>query len=169
MSRPGLFPPPDLHHFNAAQGWLELGNFAEARHELEQISAQRASHPDVLELQWALCAHEKNWEEARKTAEQLVACAPERGSGWIDHAYSLHELKRTEEALEKLQSVVTKFPKISTIPYNLACYTCQLGRLDEARAWLAQAMRVGQRKQIVELALADLDLEPLWAELKGAI
>jgi hypothetical protein len=27
----------------------------------------------------------------------------------------------------------------ATIRYNLACYECQLGRLDQARAWLERA------------------------------
>ena len=33
--------PVDLHHLRAAEGWLELGNVAEAREELDNISTNR--------------------------------------------------------------------------------------------------------------------------------
>jgi len=36
--------------FKAAQGWLELGNLAEASAELERLEPQLRTHPDVLEL-----------------------------------------------------------------------------------------------------------------------
>lgn len=157
---------PSLHHLNAAQGWLELGNLVEARSELDSIPAEWQSHPDVLGLRWDLLAYEKNWKAALELAERLVAQVPERCSGWIHRSFSLHELKRTQEALDKLQPALAKFPKVSTIPYNLACYTCQLGRLGDAREWLAVAARVGEKKQILAMAATDPDLEPLWPGLK---
>ena len=157
--------PPALHNFRAAQGWLELGNPTEAALELAQIEEAWQSHPDVLELRWDLLSDEKKWAAALATAEQLVAAAPERCSGWIHRSFSLHELKRTQEALDLLQPALGQFPKVSTVPYNLACYTCQLGRLDDARAWLAQAQRLGGRERILAMARQDSDLAPLWAEL----
>ena len=45
--------PPDTHCFSAAIGWLELGNLAEAKAELAQISPAQQEHPDVLEARWA--------------------------------------------------------------------------------------------------------------------
>ncbi len=157
---------PDIHHRNAAQGWLELGNPTEALAELERITAENQEHPDVLETRWSILAHQKRWEEALVTAERLVAKAPDRCSGWINQSYSLHELRRTAEARTRLLPVARKFPKVETIPYNLACYYCQLGELEEARTWLAKAKRVGGARRITDMALADRDLEPLWPELR---
>ncbi|MBI5388122.1 MAG: tetratricopeptide repeat protein [Verrucomicrobia bacterium] len=162
----GLFPP-DLHHFNAAQGWLELGNAGEASRELERVSAENQSHPDVLELRWELLALEKRWAEAADVADKLVRVAPARCSGWIHRSYALHELGRTREAWDKLLPAATDFPKVSTVPYNLACYACQLGHLDEAREWLATARRAGDAKHITEMARKDRDLEALWGEMGG--
>jgi predicted Zn-dependent protease len=156
---------PDLHQLNAAVGWLELGNPGEARRELDEVSTLMQSHPDVLEVRWRLHARERSWEPALAVAEQLVAEAPERCSGWIDLSYSLHELKRTAEAREKLLPVAGRFPEVSTIPYNLACYECQLGQLDQARHWLKLGMKLGGTKEILAMALKDSDLEPLWPEL----
>ena len=54
------------------------------------------------------------------------------------------------------------------LPYNLACYECQLGRLEQAKVWLEQACKLGGRKQIKLMALQDPDLEPLWEEMRQA-
>ena len=48
--------PPNSHHLEAAQGWLELGNHEEANEELELIDAPLRSHPDVLEARWGIYA-----------------------------------------------------------------------------------------------------------------
>jgi Flp pilus assembly protein TadD len=156
----------DAHRLRAAEGWLELGNAAEAGRELDQIPAGEQSHPDVLEARWSVSAALRDWAAALAAAEQLVVKAPDRPSGWIDRSYSLHELNRSQEARDWLMPAVALFPKLETIPYNLACYECRLGRLAEARKWLAQALAVGRREEMVALASRDRDLEPLWPELK---
>jgi hypothetical protein len=58
-----------------------------------------------------------------------------------------------------------KFPLNPIIPYNLACYACQLGRLKNAWGWLEEAFEVGDSKALKLMALDDPDLEPLWAEI----
>src|SRR5215207_6698935 len=120
-------PQPDRFHAQAAVGWLELGSVMEARRELDAISPAHREHPDVLEAWWPILAQEKNWEAALASAEKLVAQAPERQSGWVQQSYALHELKRTREACGRLVQVVEKFRDVYVIPYNLACYQCQLG------------------------------------------
>jgi Flp pilus assembly protein TadD len=157
--------PPDSHYLNAATGWIELGNPAEAQHELERLSEEARRLPEVLEVQWNLHALARKWEAALRVAERLVAEAPESCSGWIDRSYSLHELKRTGEAREKLLPAAARFPQVSTIPYNLACYDCQLGDLAKARQWLALAMNLGRREVVLAMALKDPDLKPLWRDL----
>jgi Flp pilus assembly protein TadD len=157
---------PDSHHLRAAEGWLELGNAGEAGRELDRITARHQSHPDVLEARWSVCAAGRDWAGALTAAEKLVADAPGRCSGWIHRSYSLHELRRTQEARDQLLPAAARFPKVSIIPYNLACYDCQLGRLAEARQWLALAMTLGRREEIFAQALKDADLKPLWRELK---
>jgi predicted Zn-dependent protease len=157
--------PPDLHHVNAAQGWLELGDFAEARVELEQIAKELDSHPEVLELRWQICAKEKKWEECVEVAQALIKAAPKRPMGWIHRSYALHEMKRSQEAFDGLEAAADMFPDIWLIPYNLACYACTLGRPVEAREWLAEAFGLGDEREIKSMALKDPDLEPLRTEL----
>ena len=161
-----LLQPPDSFHIQAAQGWLELGSASEARMELEKVSSPFHGHVEVLKVQWGICAAEKQWEAALDAAARLVELEPDDPLGWVHHSYSLHELKRTQEARDNLLRVVDKFPISATMRYNLACYECQLGDLVEARKWLEKAFRIGNRDQMKRAALDDLDLKPLWQEIR---
>jgi hypothetical protein len=44
---------------------------------------------------------------------------------------------RTAEAQQKLRPAAEKFPDDWRIQYNMACYACQLGEIEEVRAFLA--------------------------------
>jgi TPR repeat protein len=90
---------------------------------------------------------------------------PQHPLGWVHRSYCLHELKRTEEARDNLLRVVDKFPDDPIMRYNLACYECQLGKLEQAKNWLTKACELGDPKKIKMMALADPDLEPLWKEI----
>ena len=56
-----------------------------------------------------------------------VMTRPENPWGPFHLAFSLHELKRTQEAYDTLIQVVDKFSNEHMMLYNLACYSCQLG------------------------------------------
>jgi predicted Zn-dependent protease len=159
--------PPDRHYVKAAEGWLQLGNAAEAKQELARVSPVYGRHPAVLNLSWQVYAQEKNWDRCLSLATALIEVAPDRPSGWIHRSYALHEMKRTQEAWDQLFPIKDRFPEDPTIPYNLACYACQLRQLDTARQWLKVAMRIGDLQRIIAMALADQDLSPLWPELSA--
>jgi len=162
--------PPDSHHASAAIGWLELGNHVEAGEELARIGAPFLDHPDVLEVRWAVCAAGKSWEAALCAAELLLAKAPDRVSAWIHRAYALRRVKMggLPLAWEALRPAFEKFPKESIVPFNLACYAAQSGRLEEAWEWLHKSMAAaGSVSKIKEMALADSDLQPLWDRIQG--
>ena len=161
--------PPDSHFLSSAEGWLELGLRAEATAELDLISPPYQRHPDVLEMRWALHAHARQWDAALDAARELVLAAPDRASGWLHQAYALRRAMEggLAQAREALKPAAKKFPKEPVIPFNLACYACQLGQLDEARGWVKRAMKVGGKESIKLMALADEDLKPLWQEIAG--
>jgi tetratricopeptide (TPR) repeat protein len=160
--------PPDTHYVLAAVGWLELGNPAEAKAELAQVSPAQQEHPDVLELRWSVLAEEKRWKEALQVAQALLRSAPERSSGWLHQAYALRRVPdgSLQKAWEALLPAFDKFPKELMIPFNLSCYACQMRQLDAARDWLQRAVKVGGKEKIQRMALSDPDLEPLWAEIQ---
>ena len=162
-----VIQPPDIHHLSAAVGWLELGNREEAKAELSQIAEKLGEHPDVLEVKWAIAAHEKNWPEALKLARTIVAKYPLRPSGWLHQAYAIRRVEGggLQPAWDALFAVAENFPDHAVIPYNLACYACQLGKLDEARRLLKVAIGLCGKGEIKKMALNDEDLKPLWAEI----
>jgi tetratricopeptide (TPR) repeat protein len=119
----------------------------------------------VLEALWPILVEERDWNAALASAEKLVSVAPHREIGWVQQSFALHELKRTAEAYERLVKVVEKFPGAYVIPYNLACYQCQLGNNEAALKWLRQAAKASDAKTIRAMGLKDPDLMPLRDDL----
>jgi tetratricopeptide (TPR) repeat protein len=160
--------PPDRFRLSAAEGWLELGNLAEAQTELEQISAPLQDHPDVLEVRWEWLAVQHRWQEALEAGRRLLELAPDRITAWLHHAYALRRAPEggLRAAWEALAPALEKFPKIETVSYNLACYACQLKQLDAARTLFQRAIAVGKKEHLKHIALNDRDLEPLWDEIR---
>ncbi len=159
--------PPDSFHLAAAQGWLELGNTAEAAFELDKIPAGLQRHFSVLDVRWMLLAEQREWAQALEIAGDMVQVCPDRPAGWLHQAYAARRApgRGLDAAARILQSVADRFPNHELIPFNLACYACQAQRLDEARAWLGRAFRVGGKEAMRTLALGDEDLKPLWPEI----
>jgi len=160
---------PDTHHVLAAVGWMELGNLAEAKAELDQVSAAQQEHPDVLEVRWSFAAQEGRWEDGLQFAQTLLRRAPDECNGWLHQAYALRRAPGggLQKAWDALLPAAEKFPKEPIIPFNLACYACQMGDLEKARQWLKRAERIGGKQKIRKMALGDSDLEPLWDEIRG--
>ena len=158
---------PDNLHLQAAQGWLELGNHLEADKELDEIAPELRGHPEVLEIRWLICAHAKMWDVCVDIAAAIIKLDPKRADAWIHRSFALHELKRTQEAFDQLLPVVKKFRKVWTIPYNLACYCAQLGRLKEGEQWFNKAMSIDE-PTVRRAAMNDPDLKPLWDSFGGS-
>jgi predicted Zn-dependent protease len=162
-------PPPNHHHFNAAVGWLELGNPTEAHDELARLDPIHHEHPEVLAVRWQIQAARHDWEAAIKTARTLTQVAADEAWGWVHLAFALHELKRTAEAWDTLHPIAVQFPQDFLIRYNLACYACQLGRTTIAWDWLQQAAAIAGRAAIRQMAQDDPDLAPLAPRLKDLL
>ena len=137
---------------DAAEGWLGLGSHVEAFQELERLSPEVQNLPEVLRVRYHVAAAAKNWEMAMELGAMLCATAPETAFGPIHLAYALHEMRRTNEAWSVLLPVANRFPKEHIIAYNLACYACQLGNLDDSRAWLQKAIALAGLETIQKMA-----------------
>ena len=161
-------PPPDSHRLSAATGWLELGCPEESLAELKAIRPENQRHPDVLEMRWELHADAHEWDAAAEAARTLVTLAPDRVTGWLHRAYAMRRCPAggLEEAMDALLPAADRFPMESLVPYNLSCYACQLGRPQEALAWLDRAFKVGTKAELKAMALDDVDLKPLWTNIQ---
>lgn len=150
-------------NLSAAVGWLELGLPQDALAELDQMPEEARELPDVLEVRWLILADLKQWDIALQISERLIAVAPESAASWLHHAYAVRRASSggLAAAFEVLAAVSDKFAE-PTIPYNLACYTCQLQRDSaETMRWFERALALGNPAELIEMALKDPDLEPV--------
>jgi Flp pilus assembly protein TadD len=164
----GTLPQPNNLYFDAAVGWMMLGNPCEAIAELDHLDPASRQAPDVLELEWTIHAKTSNWDRALTTARALLQIAPENPSGWIHQAYSLRRVAGggLSNAWNALLPAAKMFPRESIIPFNLACYAAQMNQPDEAWDWLKKAAAVGDKKHIRVMAETDPDLTSLKERLK---
>ncbi len=161
--------PPDTYYISSAEGWLILGNPVEALGELEQVSASVKLRPEYLELKWRVFADTQDWDAALELSESMVRDLPKHPGGYILRSYALRRSTHgsVEKATTSLLEAAAKFPTEPIIPYNLACYACQSGELDQARKFLRLALEIGDRKELLKMASMDGDLKSLWKELKS--
>jgi predicted Zn-dependent protease len=150
-----------VRQFQAAEGWLGLGDYASATHELDSLPAGLQQNPMVLQLRWDIFSTGKDWENALGVATTLTSLDPNEKHAWISRSFALHELKRTAEARENLLAVLDRFPKFALMRYNLACYECQLGDLDAACEHLRETFALPGGKQFRSTGMLDPDLAPL--------
>jgi hypothetical protein len=153
----------DVHHIQAAEGWLGLGNPAEAVLELEKIKAENREHPAVMVIRCSVHYAAKNWPLVFELANTLTSVAPGDPFGWLNRSHALHFMGRTQEAWDGLLPMAGKFKKLYAVPYDLACYAAVLGQLETAREWLEKAFSVTKEPAKLKLhAREDPDLKDLW-------
>ncbi len=153
-----------IHALRAALGWLELGVPREALDELDRLPDQAQDTAEVLDVRWIILANLKDWDAAVLVSSKLIAVAPNHASSWLNHAYALR--RATDggllAAFNVLARMASKFTDEPTIPYNLACYTCQLQRGGaETMAWFERALAIGNPAELIAMALKDSDLAPV--------
>ena len=155
--------PTDLRLFTAAHGYLELGMFLDAEAELDAIDPSVRRVPDVMAVRMEIYSRQKDWERMRGIAERLTRIDP-NDPGWVvSYAFATRRAESLQAARGILLAAIERHPREPVIPYNLACYECQLGNLKSATRYLEHAikMKPGMRA----MALDDPDLEPLWDSL----
>ena len=151
--------PATLRQLSYAEGYLTLGMKAEAAEALAEIGAEEREATPVLHLRAALLLEEAAWAGAAELLTRLCEREPALARHWIQRAYATRRHTGIDDARLILLRGLELHPREPTIYFNLACYEAQLGRLDEARAFLARACRLDE--DFVAMAKTDPDLEPL--------
>ena len=152
-------------HLQRADGYLDLSMVKEAREELDKIPELLRSHPGVGQIELRLAIASNRWPVAEKLARELCAAFPDEPGYWIQLAYAVRRASTIVHARKILLEIQPRFSSVAVIPFNLACYECQLGHADEAKKYLRSAIELDP--QCREMALEDPDLEILWSEIES--
>src|ERR1700761_4646226 len=110
----------------AAHGYTELSMFDDALAELDTLPPETAGYADVVELRAMILMQAKRWKAALEASRRLCLLQPSQTGGFVNVAFCLHELGRTEEAREILLGGPEALRAEPTFHYNLACYECVL-------------------------------------------
>ena len=134
--------PPDQQYWQAAIGYVELGMFQDANDQLEKIDPFNRAAPEVLAVRLAIYRGLKKWELMQQIAKCLREFQPDNVQWTISLAYATRRAYSIDIAMEILLNAEAKFPKEAAIPYNLACYYCQRGEIENAKRYLKQAFEI---------------------------
>jgi tetratricopeptide (TPR) repeat protein len=151
---------PDRQYWNAALGYVELGMFADAADELENIDPLLRASPEVLAVRVAIYHGLKKWDLLQVVAQRLAECEVQNIDWIISYAYATRRVESIEAAKRILLDAEPKFPKEAVIKYNLACYFCQEGDLKTSKEYLKRAFEIDPNWRLQ--ALEDEDLKELW-------
>lgn len=141
------------------RGYIDLSMLDEAWKTIEALAPDQQSTSHALEMKIIILLNQKKLEEALQLCIRLCADYPEHHAGFIQGAYCLHELNRTDEAQEHLQSGPASLRQEPVYFYNLCCYDLCLGKEESAMAWINRAFEMSPG--YADEALKDPDLEPI--------
>jgi tetratricopeptide (TPR) repeat protein len=156
-------PSPELlpifKHLNAAVGYLNLGMPQDASNELEDIEAKERARPEVLKVRLEICRALKQWEMMAEVSNHLRKIEPDEVGHSLNMAYATRRFKSEADAAEILSMALRRYYDDALVRYNLACYWCVMGRVEEAREMLETACK--KEESLRELAQTDEDLAGL--------
>lgn len=142
-----------------ANGYRELSMFKEALGEIEALPEALRQREPAIQMQLAIHMDAKNWKKALVHAKRLYQDDPDNSGNAVNLAYVTRRAEGLEAAKSILAEACKRFPKEATIHYNLGCYACLEGNIEQAKASLMAAFALD--KKFLESAAKDEDLAVL--------
>jgi Tfp pilus assembly protein PilF len=151
-------------HLQAAVGYLELGMVEDAANEIECISPDQKNSSEVLGVRLEIYRAAEKWSLMEVVARELWKRHQDQPVYWNDLAWAVRRAESVGSANAILLQAVEKFPEDAMTSYNVGCYACQLGDIEQAKMRVGKAIELDPKFKL--LALDDADLEPLWESFK---
>lgn len=145
------------------RGYIDLSMYDEAWRELDSLPGELRDSQEAREMRIIIRLDEGKLEEALSLCGALCRRHPGNHAGFIQGAYCLHSLGRTEDAIEFLQTGPETLRDEPVYFYNLACYEVALGKTQAALTWLRLSIEMDRNYRT--RALADPDLAPIAEEI----
>jgi tetratricopeptide (TPR) repeat protein len=153
-------------HLRAAIGFIELGMLEDAVSELESLPPEDRDRSSVLALRVEIYRTAGSWSLMEVAARELWKRHPDEPVYWINLAWAVRRLDSLVAARDFLLEAVDRFPGDAMTHFNLGCYACQLGDIEQAKTRVGKAIELDAKFKL--LALDDADLEPLWKQIGGS-
>jgi tetratricopeptide (TPR) repeat protein len=131
----------------------------EADSELDEIGPRNRAVPAALALRIQIYQGLKKWDLMREIAKRLAEFDPDDVQWIISYAYASRRALSIDAARDVLLQAAANFPTAAIVYFNLACYECQLGKIETAKDYLHRAIQIDASWRLI--ALDDQDLEPL--------
>lgn len=147
----------------AVRGYYELEMYEDAWEELRAVERSSPENPSILQMKVLLLLKEERWDEALDLSKDLRQMEPQNGVGFIQGAYCLHEMKRTDEALALLDTAPDSVRDEAIYHYNKGCYQAAIGDVETACNCLRKSFDLDD--SLLDVARKDPDL----SELKDAL
>jgi len=147
----------------SVQGYYELGMIDDAWEDLLAIEKCFPATPPIVQMKVLLLLKQEKWEDALELSAELRRMEPHSGAGFIHGAYCLHEMGRTGEALQLLDSVPDPVRDEAIYHYNKGCYQAAVGDVETAHSCLRKSFDLDER--LLAVARRDPDLVALRDEL----
>lgn len=107
----------------------------------------------------------KRWEECAVLGQEAASRYPDCGAIYLVTAYAIRRAQSLPAARDFLLLAEDELGDEAMFHFNLACYACQLGDLQEAERRLEMAFEIDPKYR--SQALEDEDLRPMWDNLKA--
>ncbi len=142
-----------------ANGYRELGMYAEALKELDSLSEEQQSKKEHFHARLAVLIDAKSWEKALPFANRLASSESNNPANLVNLAFVVRRASSLEGARAILESAARHFPNEAIIQYNLGCYSCCDEDLDTAKRHLKRAFELDP--SFLKTSSQDEDLDPL--------
>jgi len=109
---------------------------------LDQLSLTERRKPDGIELSILLELDAGRYDAALHLCDSAISLYPNAPFGFVNKAFTLHEMRRTSESLKVLEEAHLVVAVEPTAIYNRGCYLACLDRNTEALFWINKAIRL---------------------------
>ena len=112
-----------------------------------------------MKVRVEVCRALESWELMAEVSNHLRKIEPDDVGHPLNMSYATRRFKSEAEAADILSLALRRYYDDALVRYNLACYWCVMGRVEEAREMLETACK--KDGSLRELAETDEDLAGL--------
>jgi len=135
----------------------------DALHELSELEPAEQQQPPAMALRAAVFSEGKRWAELADLSRTMIDRDRSDPAWWIHYAYAVRRVDCMEAAEKILMEAVSDHPGNATIQFNLGCYACRKGNIDEALRRVRIAIKCNPAFR--DVARTDPDLEEIRDQL----